>query len=187
MAMQLTVRPFVYLAHEEGLALESYLDSDNPPNLTWAIGLTAAAGVPVKRYLNRPQPIADCIRASIDRLNAAYLPEINRVFAGHALNDAQAAAVLGFHWNTGAIGRAHWVQDWLAGHADQARHELTTNYLGGGQLQARRNREAALFFDGQWPADMRCPVWQVSKPGYHPIKPTPTDITAIVQSILGGS
>jgi len=185
--MRLTVRAFVNLAHEEGLALESYLDSGNPPTWTWAIGLTDAAGIKTRAYINRPAPIEACIHASIDRVNAAYLPEINKVFAGHALNEAQLAAALSFHWNTDAIGRAHWVQDWLAGNAAQARHELTTNYLGGGQLQERRNREAALFFDGQWPADLRCPVWKVSKPGYHPIKPTDTDITPIVQSILGGA
>ncbi len=183
--MNLTVRSLAYLALEEGLVPEAYLDSGNV--WTWAIGLTAAAGVKVQQYVNRPAPIDVCIKATIAHINATYLPQINRTFAGHALNDAQFSAALSFHWNTGAIGRAHWVNDWLAGDHDRARHELTSNYLNGGLLQARRNREAALFFDGKWPADMRCPVRSVSHPGYHPVKPVATDITPILQQILGGN
>jgi len=34
---------------------------------------------------------------------------------------------------------------------------------------------------------MRCPIRSVSKPGYHPIKPIPTDITPTLQQIIGGS
>jgi lysozyme len=185
--MQLTPRAVAYLATEEGIACESYLDSATPPNWTWAMGLTAAAGANVQAYVNRPAPLAECIRASIDRLNAAYLPAINSAFAGHPLNDAQLAAALSFHWNTGAIGRAHWVNDWNGGAGTKAITSLTENYLNGGQLRARRKREAALFFTGQWPADMRCPVWQVSKPGHRPVRPVPTDIMPILQQIMGGN
>jgi len=184
--MQLTVRSVAYVAHEEGCALEAYNDSDNPPNLTWAIGLTSAAGINVRQYLNRPAPIEVCLRASIARLQAGYLPQINRVFAGHALNDAQLAAALSFEWNTDAIGRADWVQHWIAGKASAARADLTGNYLGGGKLTGRRAREAALFFDGVWPADMRCPVWQVSHPSLRPFGPIATDIVPVLQSIMGG-
>lgn len=182
--MQLTPRAVAYLATEEGIAREAYLDTGDV--WTWAIGLTAAAGIKVQAYINRPAPLADCIRASIDHLNAAYLPAVNHAFAGHALNDAQLAAALSFHWNTDAIGRATWVHDWTGGNSAAARAALETHYLNGGQLAARRKREAALFFDGTWPADMRCPVWQVSKPGYHPRAPVATDIMPILQQIMGG-
>ena len=185
--MQLTPRIVAFLAAQEGIACEAYYDSATPPVWTWAMGLTAAAGVQVQQYVNRPAPLADCIRASINHLNAAYLPAVNKAFAGHALNDAQLAAALSFHWNTGEIGHASWVRDWTGGASTTARAALTENYIGGGQLLARRKREAALFFDGTWPDDMRCPVWQVSKPGYRPRAPVATEIMPILQQIMGGA
>jgi len=181
--MKLTPRVFAYLAHEEGIVQECYLDTNGVQ--TWAIGLTAASGIKVSAYLNRPASVETCVRASIDVLNAKYLPEINKVFAGYALNDAQLAAVIGFHWNTGAIGHADWVKDWTGGNMAAARRDLTTNYTGGGALLDRRKREATLMFENAWPAQMQCPLWAVSKPGYRPINPHPVDLTALLQQILG--
>ena len=185
--MQLTVRSVAYVAREEGLAKEAYYDSATPPNLTWSMGLTKAAGVNVQQYVNRPAPIEVCLRAAIARLDAAFLPQVNRAFAGHALNDAQLAAAIGFEWNTGAIQRADWVHHWTGGNSIAARQDLENNYLDGGELKARRAREAKLFFDNAWPADMRCPVWQVRHPSLRPFSPVPTDIVPVLQQIMGGS
>jgi GH24 family phage-related lysozyme (muramidase) len=184
--MQLTPRAVAYLASEEGLCLEAYLDSDTPPNWTWALGLTDAAGIKIKAYVNRPASVETCLRASIDHLTAHYLPAVNTAFAGHALNEAQLAAALSFHWNTGAIGHAGWVAAWKSGQVADARKTLTTHYINNGQLTARRLREAELFFDSKWPSDLRCPIRQVSKPGYHPYKPQPTDLMPMLQQIMGG-
>ncbi|WP_353229671.1 hypothetical protein [Novosphingobium sp.] len=106
--MQLTPRAVAYLATEEGIALESYLDSADPPNWTWAMGLTASAKIAVQDQVHRPAPLVDCIRASTARLNAVYMPAINRAFAGHPLNDGQLAAALSFHWSTDASEHADW-------------------------------------------------------------------------------
>lgn len=184
--MQLTPRIVAYIAHEEGLVPEAYYDSDTPPNLTWSMGLTAKTGLKVARYLNRPAPLSECLSAAITHMQAQYLPALAKAFAGHTLGDAQIAAALGFHWNTGAIGHADWVAHWRAGDADAARAALTGNYTQGGALLARRQREAALFFDGRWPNPMLCAVSQVSKPGYHPFKPTAIDIMPALQSIMEG-
>jgi lysozyme len=97
-----------------------------------------------------------------------YLPVVERAFAGFDLNEAQIAAALGFHWNTGAIASTSWVRMVKAGQGPGARQFLTTHYLNDGDLTARRRREAALFFDGKWPADLACPVYPVRKPGYAP-------------------
>lgn len=186
--MRLTSRIVAYIAREEGLVPEAYLDSATPPNWTWSMGLTDAAGVKVRDYLNAPAPLATCLKAAIDRLNAVYLPAVARAFDGLALNDGQLAAALSFHWNTGAIGRAEWV-GLARTNADAGRAEaaLLGNYTGGGRLLARRSREAALFFHGTWPLDMRCPVFAVGKPGYHPVKPVATDLSPILQAIMGGA
>lgn len=186
--MQLTPRIVAYVAHEEGLVPQAYLDSDVPPNWTWSIGLTAAAGVKVQNYINRPQPLDICLQAAIQRLDKIYLPAVAQAFAGMALNDAQVAAALGFHWNTGAIGHADWVK--LARtltDATKAETALVSNYTGEGALLARRQREAALFFHNTWPADLRCPVYsEVTGPAYHPRKPVLTDLLPVLQSIMGG-
>ena len=185
--MQITARIAAYLFHEEALVPEAYLDSDTPPNWTWAGGLTEASGVKVQQYINRPAPLDVCVRATLAMVTAKYLPNVARAFAGHALNDAQLAGALSFEWNTDAIGRADWVRDWTGGNIAAARHDLTGNYLQGGKLTARRAREAALFFTNTWPTDMHCLIYQVSKPGYRPIKPVATDLTPILQQILGGA
>ena len=116
---------------------------------------------------------------------------IARRVAKQALNvsEAQLAAALSFHWNTGAILTAHWVKDCQAGKPTSARADLVGNYLQSGLLKVRREREAALFFDGIWPDDMRVPIWGVRKPSYlRSAKPQAVvDVIPALQHIMGGN
>jgi hypothetical protein len=68
---------------------------------------------------------------------------------------------LSFHWNTGAIGKAQWVQDFRDGKLKEARANVM-QWTSKGLLTAQRTREQALFFDGVWPADLRMPLFDVA-------------------------
>jgi GH24 family phage-related lysozyme (muramidase) len=180
-----TPKIVAYTGSEEGLVLEAYRDSNDI--WTWALGVTAAAGVNVLNYKDRPSSIEDAVRASVKLIGDIYLPRVAKAFAGHALTEAQLAAALSFHWNTGAIGKTDWVRLWCAGRCGEARHFLENHYTNDGELKDRREREAALFFDGKWPNSLLVPVWGVAKPSYRPHGSKPVDLMPTLQKVLGVS
>lgn len=168
MTIDLTPKSACYTAHEEGFVAEAYLDGGG----IWTafLGVTNASGHQVyPRYLDNPQPLEKGVAISLWLMRERYLPAVENAFAGFALNEAQLAAALSFHWNTGAIGVTTWVKQVLRGEMDAARRFLETHYLNSGMLTPRREREAALFFDGEWPSDMRVPVFPVNRSTHHPI------------------
>jgi len=161
-----TMKVAMETVSHEAIVLEAYLDSEKV--WTWSVGLTAASGVDPLAYKDKPAPLSACLSAYVDRLRNKYAPEVVKAFTGASLTEAQFAAALSFHWNTGAIGRTDWVTLFLAGKQREARAFLETHYLNGGDLKERRMREAALFFDGKWTQGSTVAVVPVSKPSYQP-------------------
>lgn len=183
--MKLTPRIVAYIAHEEGLVREAYRDSVGV--WTWALGVTGASGHQVyPRYLDKPQPLEKCVEVSVWLIRQRYLPRVELAFPGIDLAEHELAAALSFHWNTGAIGRADWVEHVLIGDRDAAR-EAILDYRRPPEIVPRRKRERALFFDAAWPADLRCPVWNVAKPSYRPRGSVPTDLLPIIAAVMGES
>ncbi|WP_277969319.1 lysozyme [Sphingomonas echinoides] len=181
----ITVRVACELAGAEGLVLEWYLDSATPPVGTWGIGVTNASGHLVDRYKDKPATIERVMQVFIWLVRVKYGPEVLAAFKGRTLTEAQFAAALSFHYNTGAIGGTAWVPLFLAGKVAEARKFLETHYLNGGDLKERRMDEAALFFDGKWKhLDGLVNVYPVRKPSYLPGKPTRVDIRADVARAL---
>lgn len=166
MTDQITPRVAGELAGHEDIVLEAYLDSRSI--WTWAIGITKASGIDPLQYKDRPASLGTCLSAYVGLLRRAYAPAVLKAFKGRALTEAQFAAALSFHYNTGAIGVTSWVPLWLAGNVTAARAFLETHYLNGGTLTERREKEAALFFDGHWSGDGTAMVIPVNKPSYQP-------------------
>ena len=163
--MKLTAKAAAFVAAKEGLVLEAYKDSKGI--WTWALGVTDASGHDVHpRYQDKPQTIERCLEVSLWLMEQKYLPAVARAFAGHNLTEAQLAAALSFHWNTGSILTASWVKLWKAGELAQARRSFLS-WNKPKEIIARREAEAALMFDGKWPA-LICPVYPVKKPSYTP-------------------
>lgn len=159
----------VELVGQEAIVCEWYLDNAKPPRGTWGVGVTNQSGHKVDRYKDNPQTIEQCLAVYVWLLRNAYIPDVLKAFKGHALTEAQFAAALSFHYNTGAILKTEWVPDWLAGNPHAARTFLETHYLNGGALKGRRMEEAALFFDGKWEhLDGMAIVYPVKKPSYTP-------------------
>ena len=183
-ATDLTERGVLEIISHEAIVQEAYKDSVGV--WTWAIGVTNASGHEVyPRYKDNPQSLARCIEVSVWLMRTKYLPDVLKAFEGHPLNEAQLTAALSFHYNTGAIRRADWVDSWKNGRADKARVEIM-NWKSPPEVVKRRAAERDLFFDGKWSGDGMATVYPVSKPSYSPAwsKAKKVDVTAAVKVAL---
>lgn len=162
----LTARVALELIGHEAIVQEWYLDSVRVG--TWGIGVTNASGHNVDRYRDNPQSIERCLEIYIWLLRTRYIPDVLKAFEGVPLTEAQFAAALSFHYNTGAILKTEWVKLVRAGQLGAARQFLETHYTNAGTLTARRKAEGSLFFLGKWSQDGKATVYTVRKPSYTP-------------------
>ena len=146
----LSERMLLEIAEHEGLVLEAYLDSVNV--WTWGFGVTDASGHKVERYRGRRSTVVRAIEVYEWLLRTKYLLEVVAAFRGRELTEAQLTAALSFHWNTGAIAQADWVQSFLLGRLDKAWAEFM-NWSRPREIIARRKAERDLFFNGRWSGD----------------------------------
>lgn len=149
--MQTSAQGEAAIIHEEGEVLRAYRDVVGV--WTIGIGLTAASGV--------VQPKAGMVitraesRSLLQKtLRRNYEPAVARAMPGGKQHEFDAG--VGFHFNTGAIGRASWVTAWRtkAGRADITRRLAMWNKGGGKVLPGlvkRRAREVAMLLDGKYP------------------------------------
>lgn len=162
----ITERIALELIGHEAIVREAYKDSVGV--WTWSVGVTNASGHKVyPRYKDNPQPIDKCLEIYVWLLRSKYAPAVVKAFSGHDLTESQFGAALSFHYNTGAIGRASWVESFKAGRIAQARTEFM-NWRSPPEIIPRRKKERDLFFDGKWSADGRATVYPVRKPPYAP-------------------
>jgi lysozyme len=181
----LTPRIAAYCCSVEGIVLEAYKDNAKPPVWTWAGGISTKSGFDVLQYKDKPQSLETCLRATVDLMRRQYWPAVLAAFAGHDLSEVQLAAALSFEWHYGAIARAEWVGDWCAGKRAESRASFM-NWTDHGNALERAKIERAMFFDGDWPADLRAPVYSVAKPSYRPAKAKRVDVLPILTAILYG-
>lgn len=147
--MQITYRVALEVAKHEGMVRQAYKDSVGV--WTWSVGLTNATGHDVTRYIGKPQSLEHCLRIYVWALEK-YADDVRQAFRGHVLTEAQFAAALSFHYNTGAISRATWVKQWRAGNVAAAKRSIM-NWVTPPEITARRRGERDLFFDGKWAQD----------------------------------
>ncbi len=166
MSNSLTVKVALEVAHHEALIRQTYMDSVGVP--TWCIGMTAATGHEVERYWDKPQNLQKCMDVYVWALDN-YANTVRQVFKDHDLTEAQFAAALSFHWNTGAIKRASWVKHWKKGDMPAARQAFML-WTKPKSITARRHAECRLLFEGKWSnkgttteftrlTSRRTPVW----------------------------
>lgn len=165
---ELTVKTVLYVASKEGMVQEMYYDNANPPRKTWALGVTDESGHLVGRYKDNPQTLQKCCDVSIWLMKNSYLKDVLKAFGTHQLTEAQLAAILSWHWNTGRILNTDLVGLIKTGKLKEAEKFWRTKYTNGGVLQSRRDSEANLFFKGVWPSSLLVPIYPVNKPSYTP-------------------
>ena len=179
---RLTAKVACELIGHEAIVQEAYLDSQKV--WTWSVGVTSASGHDVMRYKDNPQPIEKCLEVYLWLLGEKYIPAVEKAFAGHDLSEAQFAAALSFHYNTGRILTADWVTLWKAG--NPAARGAMMNYSKPPEIIPRRKKEQALFFDGVWSQDGKATVYPVKKPSYSPNwgAAKRVDVSAIIKGLL---
>ena len=132
------------LERHEGVVLKAYRDVVGV--LTIGCGLTKASGVV------DPQPGMAITREEASRLLAEalqrnYEPAVAREMPSAEQHEFDAG--VSFHFNTGAIARASWVDAWILGEWDLAHAKLLLWNKGGGKvlpgLVRRREEEFSLL------------------------------------------
>lgn len=144
--MDITYRVAMEIATHEALVRQAYRDSQGV--WTWSIGITSASGHDVRRYIGKPQSLEHCLAIYLWALDN-YAEAVRAEFAGRDLSEAEFAAALSFHWNTGSIRSASWPDLWKAGKIAEARASFLS-WRKPASIIGRREAEAALFFDGIW-------------------------------------
>lgn len=144
--MEITYKVALEVATHEAIIRQAYKDSVG--TWTWSIGLTSATGHIVERYIGKPQSLDHCLRVYIWALNN-YADAVRKMFKGYPLTEAQFAAALSFHWNTGAIESASWVPLFKAKKYAAAEKKFM-EWDKPAEIIGRRKAEANLLFRGVW-------------------------------------
>lgn len=161
----LSKRSLLELISHEAIVLEAYRDSKGI--WTWGIGVTDESGHKVARYKDNPSDLSKVIEIFKWLVETKYLPDVLEAFKGVTLKEHELAAALSFHYNTGAIKRAAWVQSFLKGDVVRAKREFL-NWRSPPEIIPRREKERDLFFEGKWTSDGTTSVYPVRKPSYKP-------------------
>ncbi len=181
---RITARIACELIAHEGIVREAYKDSVGV--WTWSVGLATTGGFDVLQYKDNPQTLDVCLGAYLDALQTKYLPAVLKVFAGRTLTEAQTAAALSFHYNTGAIKRASWVKSFLAGDMAEARIDFM-DWCNPPEIVKRRRAERDLFFDEQWAGKGTSTLYErVRKPSYQIDwrSAKPVNVKSIIEGLL---
>lgn len=153
------------LALHEGIVPAPYRDSVGV--WTYGIGHTLGAGYPDPAKMQRGMPtnldavlrdVFDLFRRDV----AKYEAGVNRAVKV-PVTQAQFDALVSFHYNTGAIGRASLVKRLNAGDVGGAATGMMA-WSKPAEIIPRRKAEQALFAHGTYPTG-QATVWQVNSAG----------------------
>lgn len=151
MTIKLSQKGIATLNYLEGCPLKAYRDVAGV--ITIGAGLTAASGVIVPKLgMTITQDEAD--RLLQKALEQKYIPAVCKVLGTNQPQNVIDGAV-SFHYNTGAIARASWVQKFKAGDVKGARAALALQNKSKGKvikgLERRRAIEADMIILGKYP------------------------------------
>jgi lysozyme len=154
---------------------------------TWGPGITSASGHNVERYIDNPQPMEKVLAIYIWLLREKYLPAVLKAFTGYRLAKHELAAALSFHWNTGGIERATWVNNVVAGRIESARENIMA-WNKPASIIGRREKERDLFFNAEWSNDGFAYEYVRLNKNYSPVWSSriKVDVKQIVEDILNG-
>ncbi|MDF2232191.1 peptidoglycan-binding protein [Albimonas sp. CAU 1670] len=142
--MHTSAEGVTFLERHEGVVLKAYRDVVGV--LTIGPGLTKASGVvdPKPGMVITAEESARLTALALARnYEPAVLAEMPMA------NQHEFDAGVSFHWNTGAIAKASWVDAWVLGEWDLVREKMLLWINGGGRvlpgLQRRREEEYSLL------------------------------------------
>ena len=144
--MKVDYQTALEIASHEAVIRQAYKDSVGV--WTWSVGLTNASGHKVERYIDNPQPLQHCLGVYVWALEN-YAEAVNAEFQDCPLTREEFTAALSFHWNTGAIKSASWVDYFKDGQKSKARDSFM-QWRKPKEIIPRRKKEAELLFEGKW-------------------------------------
>lgn len=165
--MQTSDKGVAFLVAHEGIVPAPYFDSVNV--LTWGIGHTAAAGPPIPADMPRgmPDDLDAALRdvfAVFRRDLARYEADVLRVMGRTPMKQHEFDAAVSWHFNTGRIARAAWVDLWKSGRTAEAASSMLANWRKPAAIIGRRTAERDLFLGGDY-GQAKATVWHVSSTG----------------------
>lgn len=144
--MKVSRQGLMAIASHEGIVLNPYKDSVG----VWTIGIghTAAAGNPDPKTFRGELSVSECF--SLFRLDIAkYEAGVNKAVKV-PLKQYEFDALVSFHYNTGAIGKAGFVRKLNAGDRRGAIMGIM-DWKKPPEIIGRRTSERNLFRDGKYP------------------------------------
>lgn len=187
--MQTSDRGVAFLVAHEGIVPAPYLDSVGV--WTYGVGHTAAAGAPIPSQMVRGMP-ADLDAALRDvfavfrRDLARYEADVATAIGRTPCEQHEFDAAVSFHFNTGAISRATWVDLWKSSRKDAAAASMLANWRRPAEIIGRRTAERDLFLTGNY-GNARATVWPVSAAGKIAWKPLRSLSQAEIIGLMGAS
>lgn len=145
--METSLEGQMALASHEGIVLDPYLDSKG----VWTIGVghTAAAGYPNPKGFSGHLTVAEAL--GLFKLDvAAYEKAVSKAVTV-PLAQHEFDALVSFHYNTGAIGKATFVKKLNAGDRAGAMKGMM-DWRKPPEIIPRRTAERDLFKTGKYPA-----------------------------------
>ena len=149
--MRVSPQGVAFIAAHEGIVPAPYFDSVGV--LTWGVGHTSAAGPPEPASMPMDMPanldaaVTEALRVfarDLERYAAEVEQTVNVPMAQHEFD-----AAVSFHYNTGAIGRATWVDQWNAGKKAAAGGSIM-NWSKPPEIIPRRKAEQTLWRTGDY-------------------------------------
>lgn len=142
-----------FLERQEGVVLKAYRDVVGV--LTIGAGLTSASGVvKVKPGMVITREEASSLLKAA--LNSKYEPAVRTAMP--KAKQCEFDGGVSFHYNTGAISRASWVNAWLVRNWPGVHAQLMKWVKGGGKvlpgLKRRREEEFRLIYEGRYLASI---------------------------------
>jgi len=170
--MKTSDRGLVALMRHEGIVPAPYLDSVGI--WTFGVGHTAAAGSPDPAQMRRGMP-AD-LDGALREAMALFRRDVARYEADVSkavtvpIKQHEFDALVSFHYNTGAIGRASAISKLNAGDRTGAAEALML-WKKPPEIVKRRSTERRLFEEGAYPSGT-ITVWGVTDAGKVVWKPS---------------
>lgn len=160
--MKTSVAGMMEIASHEGIVQSPYKDSVGV--WTWGIGHTAAAGDPDPARMVKGE--ATSLKAVFDAFKrdlVKYENGVNRAVTV-PLKQHQFDALVSFHYNTGAIGRASFVKKLNAGDVAGAANGMMA-WRKPPEIIPRREKEQKLFLNGTYSSQGFANVYPASASG----------------------
>ncbi|GLK66996.1 glycoside hydrolase family protein [Hansschlegelia plantiphila] len=158
--MKMSDRGLAELAGHEGIVSRRYKDSVG----VWTLGVghTAAAGAPDPITVTSDMLIGD-VMALFRKDVAQYEAAVDKALSV-AVTQTEFDALVSFHYNTGAIGRATLVKSLNAGDRDAASAQFMS-WKTPSSIIGRRTKEMILFRDGAYQNGGKANVYPASDAG----------------------